>query len=137
MKYKPISAFSVVSKCCVYLAMWKTDLNWHICLCCLIILSIAKFIQCGSESCFKSWKELRGNGQYSFYSMFLIWNLYIPSRVESLQSVLNDEDPTTAGYTIRCGASWATLHRRSDTLCLTYISGWLKRENNCGIIPVT
>jgi hypothetical protein len=27
MKYKPISAFSVVSKCCVYLAMSKIDLR--------------------------------------------------------------------------------------------------------------
>lgn len=46
------------------------------------------------------------------------------------------EDPTTAGYTIRCGASWATRHSRSEILCLTYNSGWLNRENSWGIIPI-
>ena len=34
-------------------------------------------------------------------------------------SSLAVELPTTAGYTIRCGASSATLHSRSDILCLT------------------
>ena len=34
-------------------------------------------------------------------------------------SSLAVELPTTAGYTMRCGASSATLHSRSDILCLT------------------
>lgn len=53
----------------------------------------------------------------------------------SVSSILV-EDPTTAGYTIRCGASWATRHSRSEILCLTYNSGWLNRENSWGIIPI-
>ena len=38
---------------------------------------------------------------------------------------------------MRWGASCATRHRSSDTLCLTYASGWFNRENSCGIMPAT
>lgn len=43
--------------------------------------------------------------------------------------------PTIAGYSMRCGESWATRQRRLQILWRTYTSGWFKREKSCGIIP--
>lgn len=43
--------------------------------------------------------------------------------------------PTTAGNVMRCGASSATRHSNSETRRLTYGSGWLSRENSCGMMP--
>jgi len=43
--------------------------------------------------------------------------------------------PTTAGNVMRCGASSATRHSNSETRRLTYGSGWLRRENSCGMMP--
>lgn len=44
------------------------------------------------------------------------------------------EVPTTAGKMIRFCETWAMRHKSSETLFLTYDSGWFSLEKSCGMM---